>query len=392
MRPHQKALIESPFHPRLAALNADHSWVNWAGHAAPGTIDDAVMEYTAIRSQASLYDLTPMVKHRVAGPEAEAYLNRLTVRDVCKLAVGQVHYTCWCDDDGKVLDDGTVFRLGPDEFMICAQDRHLPWFKDSAFGFDVTVDDISGEVAALSLQGPCSYAVLKAAGLDVRDLKLFRLARYPHPKAGEVMISRTGFTGDLGYELWTTPERALSLWDVLVEAGHLYGLRVIGADALNMARLEAGFILPHLDFIPADQAVRVDRVRSPYEIGLGWLVDLDKGQFTGRRALVADPVGKRALVGLEVAGNVSAELSIIYHNKSREVGVVTGALWSPTLKKNIALADLERPYDAAKSDNLWVEIYALRELQYHKLMVKVKVVPRPFLVLERRRAFPPGKW
>jgi aminomethyltransferase len=391
-----KPQVETPFHDRIAALNVANDWAPWAGYQAANTLQDLEMEYTAVRSQASLYDLSPMVKYRVEGPEAEAYLNRLTVRDVRKLKPGMVHYTVWCDDAGKVLDDATLFRLSDQRYMICCQERHLPWLTDSALGFDVRVTEDSVNIAALSLQGPCSYAVLKAAGFGAAvELRNFRLKDYDHPKIGKVTISRTGFTGDLGYELWTTPKQALALFDALMAAGKVYGLRVIGSAALNMARIEAGFIITNMDFIPADQALRPDRVRSPYEIGLGWLVDLNKGHFNGRRALLAEQANgtaKHALIGLEIDGNISAEGSIVYHDKEKEVGIITAACWSPTLKRNIAIASMTRPYEAAKNGNLWVEIYALRELHYHKLMMKAKVVDRPFFNPERKRAFPPGEW
>jgi len=333
-----------------------------------------------------------MVKYRIKGPDAAAYLNRLTVRNAEKLSVGGVHYTIWCDDDGKIIDDGTLFRLAADEYRICCQERHLPWLLDSAVGFDAEVAEVTEEIAALSLQGPCTAAVLQAAGFDVSGLKPFRMASFPFD-GGTLTISRTGFTGDLGYELWTTPSHALALWDHLFEAGRLFGIRPIGSNALNTARIEAGFIITNLDFVPSHQAVREDRVRSPFEMGLEWLIDWEKGHFTGRRALIAERDGgtsKWALVGLDVAGNVSAQGSLLYHDKKHEAGFITAAAWSPTLKRNIALAQVERRH--MKAENLWVEIYALRELQYVKLMLPVKLAERPFFFPDRRRATPPGRF
>ncbi len=169
-----------------------------------------------------------------------------------------MHYTIWCDDAGKIIDDGTLFRLGESEYRICCQERHLPWLLDSAFGFDVQIREETEEIAALSLQGPCSWSVLNAAGFDVADLKPFRMRTFAFD-GGELMISRTGFTGDLGYELWTTPDRALALWDKLFEAGAPWGIRPIGTHALNLARIEAGFIITNMDFVPVDQCVREDR-------------------------------------------------------------------------------------------------------------------------------------
>jgi len=385
-------LKKTPFHPRTAAHNVMNHWGPWGGYTTALVFEDEAMEYTAIRNSASVYDLCPMVKYRIKGADAAAYLNRLTVRNAEKLSVGGVHYTIWCDDDGKIIDDGTLFRLAADEYRICCQERHLPWLLDSAVGFDVEVAEVTEEIAALSLQGPCTAAVLQAAGFDVSALKPFRMASFPFD-GGTLTISRTGFTGDLGYELWTTPSHALALWDHLFEAGRLFGIRPIGSNALNTARIEAGFIITNLDFVPSHQAVREDRVRSPFEMGLEWLIDWEKGHFTGRRALIAERDGgtsKWALVGLDIAGNVSAQGSLLYHDKKHEAGFITAAAWSPTLKRNIALAQVERRH--MKAENLWVEIYALRELQYVKLMLPVKLAERPFFFPDRRRATPPGRF
>jgi aminomethyltransferase len=335
-----------------------------------------------------------MVKYAIEGKDAEAYLNRLTVRDVGKLQPGSVHYTVWCDGDGRVLDDGTLFRLAPDRFRLCCQERHLPWLLDSAVGFDVSVHEVTKEIAALSLQGPTSFAVLEAIGLGaLRDLKPFRIATAKAGKAGEIMVSRTGFTGDLGYELWTTPDKALALWDLVFDKGRPHGVRAIGSSALNMARIEAGFIITNMDFIAGEQVLRQNRRRSPYELSLGWMIDFAKGHFNGRRALLAEKAkggGKWALVGLDVEGNIPADHALIYSGKRREVGHVTAAIWSPSAKRNIALALLERPYDAERSGDLWAEIYAERELEYAKMMVRVRIAQRPFFDPPRRKATPPG--
>lgn len=382
-------LRETPFHARTAPLNRLHNWGAWAGYRTPACYGDTVMEHTAIRNAASLYDISPMMKYRVSGPEAAAYLNRLTLRNVSKQAENAVQYTGWTDDAGQMMDDGTLFRLGPDDFRLCAQERHLPWLLDSAWGFDVAIADETDDVAALALQGPTSASVLRACGFAVDGLKPFRLARFGFA-GGEVMISRTGFTGDLGYELWIAPSRALPLWDHLMEHGARHGLLPVGTDAVMLARTEAGFLTTNLDFVPAHQALREDRTRSPLELGLGWMIDWEKGHFTGRRALVAQRAGKTqgwALVGLDVPGNVSAEGSILYHRRKHEVGFVTAACWSPTLKRNIAMAHVRA--DHADCRDLWVEIYALRELQYAKLMLPVTATPRPFFAPDRRRLTPP---
>lgn len=385
-------LKQTPFHPRTAALNRLNDWGAWAGYTTALTFQDEALEYTAIRNSASVYDLCPMVKYRITGPDSTAYLNRLTVRNVSKLSVGGVHYTVWCDDEGKLVDDGTLFHLGPEDYRLCCQERHLPWLLDSAIGFDVSIAEETEEVAALSLQGPTSAEVLKAAGFDVSALKPFRMAGFPL-EGGQLTISRTGFTGDLGYELWTTPDLALPLWDRLFQAGAPFGLRPIGTNALNLARIEAGFIITNMDFVPSHQAVREDRTRSPLEMGLDWMIDWEKGHFTGRRALWAERDGgtsKWALVGLDIEGNISAEGSLLYHNKQTEAGFITAAAWSPTTKRNLAIAQVQRKYRAG--ENLWVEIYALRELQYVKLMLPVTVTERPFFNPARKRATPPGRF
>lgn len=385
-------LLQSPFHRRTSAANLHGHWAAWAGYQGATDFGDTEMEYTAIRNSVSVYDLCPMVKYRFKGPQAVACLDRLTVRGVAGLPVGAVHYTIWCDDDGKVMDDGTLFRLAADEFLLCCQERHLPWLVDSAIGYDLRIDEVTDEIAALSVQGPCSASALKAAGWDLSTLRPFRSAQVSF-EGRPLRISRTGFTGDLGYEIWADPGQALALWDHLMDAGAPWGIRPIGSDALDMARIEAGFLIAGADFVPAEQALRPDRVRSPFELGLDWLIDWDKGYFNGRRALLAEReagTSAWAMVGLDIAGNVSAEGAIIYHGKKREAGIVTAALWSPTLKRNIALAQLRREYLGPKANDLWVEIYAMRELNYVKLMVPVRLTERPFFSPPRRRATPPG--
>ncbi|MFN4171429.1 MAG: aminomethyltransferase family protein [Pseudorhodobacter sp.] len=382
-------LKQTPFHPRSAALNRLNDWGPWAGYTTALSFDDVAMEHSAIRNAATLYDLCPMVKYRIEGPEAVDFLNRLTLRNAAKLPVGSVHYTAWTDDAGKLLDDGTLFRLGEDRFRLCCQERHLPWLVASSHGFDVAIHEETEEIAALSLQGPCAASVLEAAGVDVSTLKPFRIME---ARLGPVplTISRTGFTGDLGYELWTVPDHALPLWDALMVAGEAFGLRPVGSTALNIARIEAGFILTHLDFTPADQALREDRARSPFEMALGWMIDWEKGHFTGRRALLAerDHAPDWTFAGLDVAGNIPADGAILYAGKI-EAGVVTAAVWSPALKRNIAMAQIRRRYLHAV---LQAEIYALRELHYAKMMVPVKVMDRPFFAPARRRATPPGRF
>ncbi|KUM25351.1 glycine cleavage system protein T [Mesorhizobium loti] len=385
--------LGTPFQPRIDALALKNDWYSWAGYRAPHSLWDEELEYFAIRSQAALFDISPMTKYRIEGPDAETYLDRVTLRDVTKLKPGRVHYTAWCDDEGSVLDDGTLFRLSPTRFRLCSQERHLPWLLDSAIGYDVSVEEETEAVAGLALQGPTSFAVLRDAGFaGIERLKVFDLAEFAHD-GGTVTISRTGFTGDLGYELFVPAEKALSLWDRLMAAGELRGIRAIGYTALNRARLEAGLIVANADFATSEHAIRADRLRMPDEIGLGFMIDPDKGHFNGRRAILEARAKRKlrhVLVGLEIEGNIPAEHAIVYYRKSQEVGLVSAAMWSPMAKRNIAIASLQRPYGDTIVEDLWVEIYSMRELQYQKLMKRAKVVPRPFIKLDRRTANPPA--
>jgi aminomethyltransferase len=352
-------------------------------------------EYFAIRNAATLNDLTPMVKYRIVGPDALEYLNRLVTRDLSKLKPDRVAYCVWCNDAGHLIDDGTVFRLGDAEYRLCTADRQLDWLLDSALGFDVSVREITEEIAALALQGPTSCAVLKNAGLaHIENLKPFEIGHFSL-QGHALTVSRTGFTGDLGYELWMGAGAAEAVWDALMHAGKSRGIRAIGSQALNIARLEAGFLSPHIDFVSAEHTIRLGRGRSPLELGLGWLIDFNKGHFNGRRALAQEQRSgpRRRLVGLDVAGNKPAHNALLYATADgkREIGSVTSAAWSPTCKRNIALAMVDAPYFQIGS-TLWADIYLNRELVWERRMSRAEVVERPFFAPDRRRATPPAEF
>ncbi|MFZ1815885.1 MAG: aminomethyltransferase family protein [Rhizobiaceae bacterium] len=383
-------LKRTPFHERIEALMQVAGWYDWAGYVSPAVIDDEELEYFAIRNSAALFDISPMVKYRIEGRDAEIFCNRLTVRDVRKLKPGRVQYTAWCDDDGYVLDDGTLFRLTPTRFRLCSQEHHLPWLLDTAYGLDVAITEETQEIAGLAIQGPTAATILLEAGLDVRALTPFSISTGRIGRI-DVTVSRTGFTGDLGYELFCEAKWALDLWDRLMKAGSLRGIRAIGYHALNTARIEAGFIVANADFMTSGHALREDRCRTPDEIGLDWMVDMGKDHFTGRDAIerARQQKGTRyRIVGLEIDGKEPADAAIVYHRAKAEAGLVTAATWSPTAKRNIAIASLEEAY--AGSSELWVEIYALRELKYHKMMKRARIVERPFLKLARRTQTPPA--
>ena len=394
--PHyRRPLLPTPFHERARALSQVDSFIPWAGYTTVDVFTTVEQEYFAVRNAASLYDLTPMVKYRVAGADAVRFLNRLVTRDIGKLRPGRVAYCLWCNDAGHLIDDGTVFCLGAGEYRLCTAERQLDWLLDSAVGFEVAITEVTEEVAALALQGPTSYSVLRKAGVaGVELLKPFELGTFTLPVAGEapLMVSRTGFTGDLGYELWMEPEDSVGVWDALFEAGRTRGIRPIGSRALNIARIEAGFLLPNVDFVPAEHAVFVGTERSPLELGLGWLVDFGKGHFTGRRALLAEQGrgARRRLVGLDVEGTKPAHNALLYTERAlrRQAGSVTSAVWSPTTKRNLALAMVDAPHFDSGS-TLWAEIYFNRELVWERRVVRARVVERPFFAPSRRRATPP---
>jgi aminomethyltransferase len=388
---YRRPLLTTPFFERSRFLVQTDAYIPWAGYATPDVYSSVEQEYFAIRNSASVFDLTPMVKYRIAGPDAERYLDRLVTRDVGKLKVDRVAYTVWCNESGHLIDDGTVFRFGPNEFRLCTAERQLDWFLDSAIGFQVEIDEVTDQIAALALQGPTSCAVLKSMGLTgIESLKPFEMGHYRLADL-PLTVSRTGFTGDLGYELWIAPEGALNLWDRLMTAGKSRGIRAIGYQALEMARIEAGFILPNVDFISAAQTIRLNRETTPFEMGLEWVVALGKGHFNGRRALLEEKArgSCRRLLGIEIAGNKPAHGALVYESGkgARQVGEITSALWSPTCKRNIALAMIQAPYFKTLKE-FWVDIYLHRELLWERRMQRAWPVERPFFNPERRKATP----
>jgi len=397
--PHyRQPLLKTPFHERSRALSQLDSFIPWSGYTTVDVFTSVEQEYFAIRNASSLYDLTPMVKYRIAGADALRFLNRLTTRDVSKLAEGRVAYTVWCNDEGHLIDDGTVFCLAPNEYRLCTAERQLDWLRASAIGFDVEIREVTEEIAALAVQGPTSCRLLKSIGLEgVERLKPFEHGMFAMPQgtAGPItlQVSRTGFTGDLGYELWMSPADAEAVWDALMEEGSSRAVRPIGSRALNIARIEAGFLLPRADFVSAANTLYIGTERSPLELGLAWLVDFSKGHFTGRRALLAEKARgpRRALVGLDVAGQKPAHNALLYTARSgrKEAGSVTSATWSPTCKRNIALAIVDAAHGKVGS-TLWADIYLNRELVWERRMVPARVVERPFYAPARRRATPPA--
>jgi aminomethyltransferase len=385
---------KSPFYSRQAELDRLNTWHEWKGYSSADAFYSAEFEYFAIRNSAGVFDLSPMTKYRISGPDATGYIDRLVTRDMQKIRPGRVAYAVWCDDGGQVIEDGTIFHLKEGEYRLCSQERQMDWLMASAIGFDVKIEDETDDVAALAAQGPTSFSILKNLGLDgLENLKFFGLMNFEF-EGTDLMVSRTGYTGDLGYELWIEPAKAEALWDALFEAGKDHGIMAIGTSALEQARVEAGYLAAYEDFLPALETVRTGRSRSPFELGLGWLVDFKKPNFNGRRALAEE---KRRgstwrFVKLDLEGNKPANHSYIFSKKFgryKQVGFVTSAAWSPVCKQNIALGTVRTPHGAI-GDTLWVEIYYQREMHWSRMMAKAEVVDKPFWNPERRVATPPG--
>ena len=384
-------LKKTHFYPREEALNIREAWSFWNGYKFADYYYDPEYEYFCIRNTCGTYDICPMQKYEITGRDAEAMLNRMVTRNIEGMAENRVTYVCWCTDGGRMIDDGTIFKLGPEKFMLTCGSPSLAWLEKSAYGFEnISYKDISDDIAALAFQGPVTCEVLKKMGLKgIENLKPFSIAHFPF-KGGSLMVSRTGFTGDLGYELWIEPKLALKLWDALYAAGSDYGIQPYGETATNMARLEAGFIMPEMEFHEALKTVHYHHDQSPFELNLGWLVDFKKPHFNGRRALLEEKEkgSPYKLVKLDIEGNKPAEEAGLYSDKecNKKIGYVTSAMWSPVVKANLALAMIETKY---LDGPIWAEIYHYKELRPYRRMARCTLRKKPFWAPARARATPP---
>jgi aminomethyltransferase len=394
--------VGTAFHPRTEALNTKYEWREWAGYFAASVYADSHdIEYNAIREAAALIDVSPLYKYHVRGPDAELLVNRVIARDATKIKERSVIYTCWCDEDGKVIDDGTVARLDDNSFRWTAADPCLRWFQLNSAGLEVQIEEVTEKVSAVAMQGPMSRAILETVTSESwQDVKYF--GRRPTEIRGiPVDVSRTGYTGDLGYELWIDSEHAVAVWDALMDAGAPYGLRAAGMLALDVARIEAGLILIEADFFSSRHALIAEQAYSPFEIGLGKLVNFKKNNFVGKRALLAEQASggpPRRLVGLEldwygIEGAFSAQglppaipaaasrVPVPVYAKGRQVGRATSTTWSPTLKKCIALASVTPAHEPVGTD-LEVEW----TVEARRGRVPARVVPMPFFDPPRKKA------
>jgi aminomethyltransferase len=385
-------LKRTHFYPRAKPMNIRNSWASWNGYKFANYYYDAEYEYFCVRNTCATYDICPMQKYHVKGADAEAMLNRMVTRDISKLPLNRVTYVVWCTDEGRMVDDGTIFHLAQDEYMLTCGSPCNAWLRMSAFGFDnVEIIDKSDEIAALALQGPTSCAVLKKMGLiGIENSKPFDIQHFPF-EGDTVMVSRTGFTGDLGYELWVKPEFALKLWDQLYAVGEDYGIHPFGEEATNMTRLEAGFIMPAMEFNEALKTVHFEHDQTPFELNLGWLVDFKKPHFNGRAALLQEKERgpKYTLSKLDIEGNKPAEESYLYSDKrcTKHIGYITSAMWSPAVKANIALAMIETRY---LGGDIWAEIYYEKELRQYSKVARCTVKKKPFWAPARAKATPPA--
>ena len=388
-------LKTTPFHERTAALCASHAWRRWAGYVVASSYElSHEREYHSIRAAAALFDVSPLYKYAITGKDAARLLDHVVTRDVAGMKVGQVAYTPWCDANGKVLDDGTVARLGERSFRMTAAEPNLRWLEDNARGLDVAIEDVSESLAALSLQGPASRAIL-----DGIDLKYFRLAETKMASI-PVTVSRTGYTGDLGYEIWVERKSALNLWDALIASGTPHGIMPAGMLALDVARLEAGLMLIDVDYVPARKALIDSQTSSPFELDLGWTVNLKKERFVGRAALAAEAAREPQwrFVGLEIDWDSLERLyaevglatrlppqawrmSVPIYSGAEQAGYATSGGWSPLLKKYLALAHLRAPYFAPGTE-LEMEI----TVEHRRKRALARVVKKPFFDPERKRA------
>jgi aminomethyltransferase len=394
-------LKTTPFHARTSALMQGNQWRRWAGHTVASAYELTIdRELSAIRNSCVLIDVSPLFKYHLRGSGALAFLNRLVTRDLSKMEVGHMTYTPWCNAAGKVIDDGTIAKLGDDFYRLTAAESNWRWLHDNAAGFDVEIEDASDDYGALAVQGPKSRALLESlTGADLSKVGYHRFTEI-NLAGRSIVASRTGYTGDLGYELWIPRELALEAWDALVEKGRSFALQPAGIWAMDVSRIEAGLIMLDVDYTPAPKAATSAQASSPFELGLGWAVHFKKGNFVGKKALLEEKArgSSLSLVGLEI-DHVALEKAhleigltppfpfipwrevVPIFNGSQQVGYATCGAWSPTVKKYLALAQVA-PAAAATGSELSIDLMVDRTRRSFKAMVAAI----PFFNPARKRA------
>lgn len=396
------SLKTTPFHARTGPLSEGQAWRRWAGYVVASSYElSHDREYHAIRNSAALFDVSPLFKYLITGKDAARLLDHVVTRNVAKAKVGQVLYTPWCDNEGKQIDDGTISVLDERTFRMTSADPTLRWLSLNASGLDVKLEDVSERTAALSLQGPSSRDILQlAAEHDLSALKYFRLTS-AKIRGIPVTISRTGYTGDLGYEVWVDAAQAVPLWDALIETGTPYGITPAGMLALDVARIEAGLLLIEVDYFSSRHALIASQKSSPLELGLGWTVATDKARYNGQAALEAERLRGPSwqFTGLTVDWDSLAALYAdvglpprlptqawrtsvpVYARGGRQVGYATSGGWSPLLKRYMALVHLESS-SATPGTELQMEI----TVEHRRKQATARVTQLPFFNPERKRA------
>ena len=396
--------VGTPFHTRTLPICESLNYRDWAGYYAASSYETHhEHEYNAIRNAAALIDISPLFKYEITGRGAERLLDRVITRDVTRMDVGRVYYTPWCDEEGFVIDDGTLARLGEERFRLTSADPTLRWLTQNARGLDVVIEDVSERLAAVALQGPRSADVLRACSTaDIDRLRYFRVT--PAAIDGiHVDISRTGYTGDLGYEIWVDASEALRVWDAISAAGGPFDLKPAGMLALDVARVEAGLVLADVDYVSSRKALTRSQKYTPGELGLSRLVDSGKAPFVGSSALAAERVSgpRRTVVGLEIdwtdvealydryelpplAPAAVSRAAVPVTSAGTQVGRATSTAWSPTLKRLIALATVDARHS---SEGTLVRVEVTVEGSRH--FVRAEVVRTPFFDPPRKAATPP---
>jgi len=385
--------IGTPLHERTFALCESLNYREWSGFYAVSAYETHHdHEYNAIRNAAALIDISPLYKYRLTGRDATRLVDRIITRDMRKVTVGQVVYTPWCDEHGKVIDDGTVSRLEENVYRWTAADPSLRWFTQNAVGLNVQIEDISESIAALALQGPTSGRLLKqiVEDADIENLKYFRVTKGMIAGAA-VEVSRTGYTGDLGYEIWVAAEDAIKVWDTLIDQGRPFDITPAGMLALDVARIEAGLLLIDVDFNSSKKALIEPQKYSPFEMTLNRLVNLDKQKFVGQSALIAEHERgtTRQIVGLEIdwpevekiyekvglppaVSPIASRVAVPVYSNGTQLGKATSTTWSPTLKKMIGLATIKSDFTAPGSK---VEVEITVEAVRHRVPATVAKMP-----------------
>jgi aminomethyltransferase len=395
-------LKTTPFHPRTEALMQGAEWRRWGGYQVASCYEMAPdREYYAVRASCAMFDVSALAKYSIQGPDARAYLQRLITRNIANLKVGEVLYSPWCDPRGKVIDDGTFACFAEDHFQMTAAEQGEAWLRKVARGFEVTIENISDDYGVLALQGPTSLSVLRElVGEAVARLE-FSQSCHTEFDGIPLWVSRTGYTGDLGYEVWVPREHGLTIWDKLIAIGGAYALYPAGIWALDVARIEAGLLMLDVEYTSALAAPTSAQTSSPYELGLGWSVHFKKGDFIGSAALQDEKSGhttpfhyvgcvldtaayREAFESLGLAPNMSVKawrgVHPLFDDRGEQVGYATCGTWSPTLQKYLMLAQVHPRWANAGQALIFEDV-----IDRQRVKLPCTVEKLPFFTTDRKK-------